>query len=126
MWTKPVGMDWGFYLFTDKSKETVPVGKGIMTKNGHNTYIPGTNGEWILNDTYPDKERLQTLYLYNVPTKKRIDLGQFFEPDKFKGEWRCDLHPKSDRSGKWVIFDSTHGGDGRQIYMVNINEIVHK
>ena len=125
MWTKPVGREWGFYLFRDKTDEITAVGEGIMPVNGHNTYVPHTGGKWILNDTYPSKVgRLQTLYLYHEPTKKRVDLGKFFEPEKFRGEWRCDLHPKGSPDGKWVIFDSTHEGDGRQMYMVDISGIV--
>lgn len=124
MWTKPVGMDWGFYRFTDKTDEILPVGEGVMTVNGHNTFVPNTNNEWILNDTYPNQNRLQTLYLYHEPTNRKVNLGKFYEPPIYNGEWRCDLHPRNSRDGKFIIFDSTHGGDGRQMYMVNIEEVV--
>lgn len=125
MWTKPLDKDWGFYLFKDKTEKIEPVGEGIMTQNGHNTYVPNTNNEWILNDTYPQGDgRLQELYLYHVPTKRKVVLGKFHEPKKYTKEWRNDLHPKASRDGKWVIFDSTHGGDGRQMYMIKIDTIV--
>lgn len=124
MWTKPVGMDWGFYRFTDKASEIVAVGKGVMTVNGHNTFVPNTNNEWILNDTYPNQNRLQTLYLYHEPSNKKVNLGKFYEPAIYTGEWRCDLHPRNSRDGNFVIFDSTHEGDGRQMYMVRIEEVV--
>lgn len=64
-----------------------------MTVNGHNTYILGTNNEWVLNDTYPDGNRMQTLYLYYIPTRRRVILGKFLSPPQYKGEYRCDLHP---------------------------------
>jgi hypothetical protein len=124
MWTKPVGMEWGFYRFTDKSSEIVPVGQGVMTVNGHNTFVPNTNNEWILNDTYPNQNRLQTLYLYHEPTNRKVNLGRFYEPNIYNGEWRCDLHPRNSRDGSFVIFDSTHEGDGRQMYMFKIAELV--
>ena len=125
MWTKPVGQKNGFYLFTDKTDKIEPVGENTMVVNGHNTYVPNTNYEWILNDTYPQGEkRLQELYLYHVPTGRKVSLGKFHEPAKYTGEWRCDLHPRSSQDGKFVIFDSTHGGDGRQMYMVDISSIV--
>ena len=118
--TKP-----GFYDFQDKSKDHALVGAETMKLNGHNTYIPGSNYEWILNDTYPTgKERLQELYLYHIPSARKVSLGKFHEPEKYIGEWRCDLHPKASPDGKYVIFDSTHEGDGRQIYMVDISKLV--
>lgn len=125
MWTKPVGKEWGFYLLTDQTDKIKPVGENTMVVNGHNTYVPNTNYEWILNDTYPQgDERLQELYLYHVPTSRKVSLGKFHEPKAYTGEWRCDLHPRSSQDGKFVIFDSTHGGDGRQMYMVDISSIV--
>ena len=35
-----------------------------MKRSLHCTYLPGNR--WALNDTYPDKGRLQRLYLYEV------------------------------------------------------------
>lgn len=125
MWTKPKGQAAGFYLFTDKTDRVETVGPDWMKVNGHNTYLPHTEGDWILNDTYPQgEERLQELYLYQVSADKKITLGKFHEPERFRGEWRCDLHPKATADGKYVIFDSTHEGDGRQIYLMDISQIV--
>ena len=113
------------YRLKDKTDEISIVGEGDMPVNGHNTYVPNTNQEWILNDTYPSKEdRLQTLYLYHVPTRRKIILGQFFEPEKFTGEWRCDLHPRCDQQGKRVFFDSTHEDGKRQMYMIDIGGVI--
>lgn len=80
--------------------------------------------EWILNDTYPYQNRKQTLYLYHVPSQKKIILGKFYSPPKYQGEWRCDLHPRSSQDGTKVIFDSTHNEKGRQMYMIDISEII--
>ncbi|NND32817.1 MAG: hypothetical protein HKN76_09515 [Saprospiraceae bacterium] len=125
MWTQPVNGIPGFYIFKDKTTEITAVGKGIMTLNGHNTYVAKTNKDWILNDTYPQGiGRLQELYLYHVPTQRKVVLGRFHEPIEYSGEWRCDLHPRYSQDGKFVIFDSTHEEDGRQMYMIDISEIV--
>ena len=114
-----------FYEFPDKTKEFTMLDNDAMRVNGHNTYVPGTNYEWILNDTYPDPDdRKQTLYLYHVPTKKKVVLGRFLEPKEFAGEWRCDLHPRCDQQGTRVFFDSTHIGGKRQMYSVDISGIV--
>jgi hypothetical protein len=114
-----------FFEFPDRTKKYLQLGVNEMTVNGHNTYVPGTNYEWILNDTYPSPDdRKQTLYLFHVPTGRKIILGRFYEPDQFKGEWRCDLHPRCDQQGQRVFFDSSHEGDKRQMYMIDIRDIM--
>ena len=125
-WTKPVGENAAFWLLRDKTEEKTIVGEGVMTVNGHNTYVPNTNNEWVLNDTYPDKDRMQTLYLYHIPTNRKIILGKFFSPPEYRGEWRCDLHPRCDQQGTRVFFDSTHEKLGRQMYCINIESIVRQ
>ena len=125
-WTKPEGRKEAFYLFKDQTDEIEIIGDLDMPVNGHNTYVPNTDQQWILNDTYPSKnERLQTLYLYHVPTGRKIILGKFFEPSKFSGEWRCDLHPRCDQQGKRVFFDSTHHNGKRQMYMIKIDHLIN-
>jgi len=110
-----------FYLYDDRTGEARIVGKGVMTRNGHCTYLPGN--EWILNDTYPDRERKQTVYLYQVKTGRTVTLGRFFLPPEYKGEWRCDTHPRFSPDGRKVIIDSPHLGQGRQMHLIDISEI---
>ncbi|WP_235940977.1 twin-arginine translocation signal domain-containing protein [Cyclobacterium roseum] len=123
VWTRPVGKQAGFWLIKDKTEEMELIGEEAMDRNGHNTYVPHTNEEWVLNDTYPDKERMITLYLYHIPSNKKVILGKFHSPERFVGEWRCDLHPRCDQQGRRVFFDSTHEGS-RQMYYLNISDIV--
>jgi len=111
-----------FYLYQDGTDKVEIVGKGIMTRNGHCTYLPGN--KWILNDTYPDKERNQNVYLYNVATGKTVPLGHFHLPPEYNGEWRCDTHPRFSPDGEKVVIDSPHAGNGRQMYLIDISRIV--
>ncbi len=114
----------GFYLFRDREGSAEPIDEVAMPHNGHNTYVPGTDQEWIVNDTYPlGDQRLQTLYLYHVPTRRKVILGRFPSPPQFDGEWRCDLHPRCDQQGRRVFFDSAHSGL-RQMYMIDIASII--
>jgi hypothetical protein len=113
-----------FYLFQDKSTEVTPIGPDVMTVNGHNTYIAQRDNRWILNDTYPDKDRKQRPYLYDTKTNTKHELGAFVAPKEYAGEWRCDTHPRSSSDGNWVVIDSTHEGLGRQMYLINIEKIV--
>ncbi len=125
-WTKPIVKEWGFYHLTDRTGETEIVGEKEMTVNGHNTFLPvGTGKEWILNDTYPmGKNRQQSPYLFHEPTGRKHVLGNFHLPAAYQGEWRCDTHPRASNDGKSVTIDSPHGGDGRQMYLLDISGIV--
>ncbi|MHC4230255.1 MAG: twin-arginine translocation signal domain-containing protein, partial [Planctomycetota bacterium] len=111
-----------FYLYEDRTGKVEVIGKGIMTKNGHCTYLPGN--KWILNDTYPDRERKQNPYLYDVATGQTVPLGHFYSPPKYTGEWRCDTHPRFSPDGRSVVIDSPHGSNGRQMYLIDIGGIV--
>src|SRR5690606_7055152 len=112
-----------FYLYKDKTDLVEPVGADSMIENGHNTYVSGTNGEWVLNDTYPDRHRLQHPYLYHIPTQRLFPLGHFQSPPDYAGEWRCDTHPRNSRDGNLVCIDSPHAG-GRQMFLIDIKELV--
>ena len=121
-WAKHPSHGEKFYLYTDKSEQVDVVGKEVMTRNGHCTYLPGNR--WILNDTYPDDQRLQHLYVYEIATGKRVPLGAFRSEPVYAGEWRCDLHPRSSRDGKRICIDSPHAGLGRQMYVVDVSGVI--
>jgi hypothetical protein len=124
-WTKLPSRGDRFYLFADDgSRQGTPVGPEVMTSNGHCSYLPG--GQWILNDAYPDENRLQHVYAYHIATGRRVPLGNFYSHPKyvFDGEWRVDTHPRFSPDGHYVCIDSPHEGAGRQMYLVEINAIV--
>lgn len=110
-----------FYLFEDKTKRVQVMAPEVMTVNGHNTYLPGKR--WVLNDTYPDRNRLQHPYLFDTTTGRKTPLGHFLSPKEYTGEWRCDNHPRYSPDGRLVTIDSPHQG-GRQIYLIDISDIV--
>jgi len=121
-WTRPFGRKDGFYLIEDRTAKVEPIGEGVMTVNGHCTYLPGN--QWILNDTYPDRLRLQHPYLYHVATGKKVPLGHFLSPAEYAGEWRCDTHPRFSPCGKLVAIDSPVKDQGRQIHLLDVSKIV--
>ena len=80
---------------------------------------------WILNDTYPTGvRRHQTPCLYHEPTRVRHDLANFHLPIEYAGEWRRDTHPRSSKDGRCVTVDSPHAGTGRQVWLLDVSEIV--
>ena len=123
-WSRHESHGDAFYLYEDKTGGRVEiVGRGVMTVNGHCSYLPGN--EWILNDTYPQgKERLQSPYVYHVKTGNRVWLGHFHQPPEYRGEWRCDSHPRFSPDGRSVVIDSPHTGEGRQLHLIDVSGIV--
>jgi len=111
-----------FYLYEDRTDKVEVIGKDVMIVDGHCTYLPGNR--WILNDTYPDAKRLQHPYLFEVASGRRLPLGHFLSPREYQGEWRCDTHPRFSPDGRKVVIDSPHGGEGRQLHLIDISGIV--
>jgi len=122
-YTKPENQNSGFYILEDKTSHIEQIANEKMPVNGHQTYVPGKNNEWLMSDNYRNKTNPnQTPFLYHIPTDKRIDLGDFPAGDEYVGEWRCDLHPRSSNDGRYACIDSPHGGNGRQLYLLDLSK----
>ena len=91
----------------------------MLPEDGHCTYLPGNRR--ILCDTYPDRQRYQHVYLYDVTRNRSVSLGDFYLPPKYAGEWRCDTHPRYSPDGRSVVIDSPHTGQGRQLHLIDIS-----
>ena len=106
-----------YWLFDVTTGDAEPVGEQAFDRDGHCTFTK--DGRWMLTDTYPNQSQHQTLILFDFQQQRRIDLGKFFSPPEISGtHYRCDLHPRFDREGMSICFDSTHEGN-RQVYFVN-------
>ncbi len=126
-WSKRPSHGGAYYIFPNAEDGSCGpdqiVGKTNMPLNGHCTYL--SDNSWILNDTYPQGDkRLQDLYLYHVPTDRRADLGQFHSPLPYTDTLRCDLHPRSSPDGTKIVIDSAHAGNGRQMYLFEVGDLV--
>lgn len=87
------------------------------TGDGHPHIVAGK----MLYDSYPDKSRLKSLFLFDFSTEEKKLLAEFYESLKFKGETRCDLHPRMSLDGKYAFVDSVHSGK-RQLYCISLKE----
>ena len=110
-----------YYLINDRTGEYRAVRPDILTKNGHCSFT--RDGTWLLTDEYPDENSRQALLLWNMVEERLVVLGRFHSPEPFRGEIRCDLHPRWSRDERQVSFDSIHGGS-RQVYVVDAAEAV--
>ncbi|MGF1578064.1 MAG: hypothetical protein ACFCD0_01740 [Gemmataceae bacterium] len=112
-----------FYLFEDKTGKATVFMPKALPRDGHCSYSP--DRRWLLNDTYPDELRLQTLMLIRLKDNKRFDVGRYYLPPQLRGPFRCDLHPRWNRDGTKVCFDSAHEGT-RQMYVVDVSSWIKK
>ena len=111
-----------FYLFTDAG-DPAPrvVGEDVMLRDGHCSYLPGA--EWIVNDTYPDKNRLIHLYLFHAATGGVLPVANVYLPPEFAGEWRVDTHPRCSPDGRYLCIDGAFEGFGRQMYLFDVGAL---
>lgn len=145
-------MQCSFLLVTDESNpEVKKIALRILESDGHPMLNP-KNRDWLIIDNYPNSLGIRDLMLYNLPTNRKIDIGNFkmsnqkptretiqqiekhikdyitvnFDAEQYaftRSGLHCDLHPRWFADGKKVAFDSIHEGT-RQIYMANVNSIL--
>lgn len=73
--------------------------------DGHPSVL---NDHTIVTDTYPDNKRNRRLLLVDIKENNIKELLTSFEPCKFVGETRCDLHPHPHKNR--IHFDSIENG----------------
>jgi hypothetical protein len=87
----------------------------FFKRDGHCTY--SADGRWMLYDSYPDAQRQQRLYLYDLQKRRGREISQYFSMPSAIVDFRCDLHPRWLPDGR-VSFDSTHEGF-RGVYLID-------
>jgi len=118
-WTHEPERGEAFHRYDVSAGTVEPFAPDAITEDGHLTFSP--DGTWALTDTYPDDERERRLLLYELATGRRVDLGGFHSPPVEDRALRCDLHPRWNRTGTAICFDSTHEGT-RQTYVADVSE----
>jgi hypothetical protein len=104
----------GYYLMKDKTKEYKKFWFELSS-DGHPSYSP--DGNMVVTDTYPNRERVSTVYCIKGDDINK--LAKVFAPFKYDNDVRCDLHPRWNRVGNKVCFDSVFEGK-RGLYVVNV------
>ena len=100
------------YFSSPEMKEWKRCGYPQLNSDGHHHFM---DNDWFLVDTYPDKWRHAKLYKVNRKTDEVMLLADVKSPKAFVAPdgdhwWKCDLHPRCDRQGRWVSFDTVHTG----------------
>ncbi len=104
----------GYHLYNFQN-DTVDIFSPDLQEDGHPSFI---SDDLVLTDTYPSRFlREQKLILAN---KKRYEvIGKFYAPSKYKGEFRCDLHPRLSGDKKFIAIDMPFF-DGRKIVVLDL------
>ena len=126
-WAEAPGEPKGYYVFRDQSDDFDRILEGVMPTDGHISYLPvGTGTEWVVVDTYPHMEKtpVQRVFLIHLRTNEKIEIGRFASPEPYRGEWRCDTHPRFSRDGKTICIDSPVADSGRQLHLIDVSQIV--
>ena len=89
-----------------------------LKQDGHPMFLPG-HSDIFITDTYPDRKREQHLLICNLNNNSITRLTTLYSPYRFRGQVRCDLHPRWDRHGKRICLDTAESGS-RQMYIINV------
>lgn len=106
----------GYYLLKDKTKEYSHMWKDLIF-DGHPSYSP--DGNLVVTDTYPDRSRMSSIYVINKESIKTV--AKVFSPFKYDNDLRCDLHPRWNRTGDKICFDSVFEGK-RGLYVIRVEK----
>lgn len=91
-----------------------------LDADGHPMFHP-SDKDIVITDTYPDRRRDQHLCVVNVRTAAVEEVATLYSPFRYRGQVRCDLHPRWDRAGRCVAVDTTSRGR-RELAVVQVHE----
>lgn len=97
------------------------IGDDVLVEDGHPSFIH--NGKFMITDTYPNLARDQLLLLYHMNRNTRTVIDRFHVPAEYKGEARCDLHPRPSSTGRYVCVDRVKHGL-RAISILDLQDII--
>lgn len=111
----------GYYLMKDKTQKYIHCWPQF-SNDGHPSYSPDRG--LIVTDSYPNRARVASINVMdgNERKKENRTVAKVFAPFKYDNDTRCDLHPRFNRVGDMVCFDSVFEGH-RGLYMVPVRSL---
>lgn len=123
------------YILKDKTHQGEMYADGYFYFDNHMSFSP--DKKYMVADSYPylsfengmifhpDISRCNhsTIMIYSPEKNVCTDIGYFYNMPRSVVDVRCDLHPRWNRSGDSITFDSTHEGF-RGIYRIEIPDNV--
>ena len=110
----------GYYLMVDKTQKFTRLWKEL-DNDGHPSYSP--NRKLVVTDTYPNRNRISEIKVMKDDDKySKINvIARVYNPFRYDNDTRCDLHPRWNREGDEICFDSTFEGR-RRMYIVKVDK----
>lgn len=107
----------GFYIIDVKTGEARRQEdmSALHLGDGH----PSVSDRYIAFDTYPDKSRMQHLFLLDRKSGNIQEIAELHHSVRYMDESRCDLHPRFSADGKRLYFDTVFPG-GRRLAYINL------
>lgn len=105
----------GFYVIDLHSGKIIlqDVMSSLQFGDGH----PSVSNRYVAFDTYPDKSRMQHLFLFDRKTSNIQEIAEMHHSVRYMDECRCDLHPRFSADGKRLYFDTVLSGVRRLAYI---------
>ena len=120
-WAQLKDLPMDYYMISDPGSEIRLLCKGVFKTDGHCSWSPDL--EWMLTDTYPDKNMEYGPLLYQIKTNRVISPFKIKHPSDIPLDCRCDLHPRWSRDGYHICVDGVVDGY-RQLLIADIESII--
>jgi hypothetical protein len=114
------GSDRQHVLFTDGKQDYRVIGGGFLDFDGHCTFAP--DAQRLATDRKHRDRLCQSLLVYDLAAGKGQVLctHNMREERYLSGNVRCDFHPRWDRTGNQICFDSIEPAGGtRQLHVAS-------
>lgn len=111
----------GYVIINVGRKDWQALNLSIPNVDGHPQV---TQGRLMVTDTYPDSRRMQSLYLCDLNSKSSKLVVKTKIPMKYRNARRCDFHPRWNRTGTQISFDSAHSGV-RSTYIIDYADVAN-
>lgn len=129
IWSGNDGNDADLWIFDDLTDKYTVLEKREMStelndpnRDIHCLWSP--NRRYIMGDGYPDVEHYRNLHFIDPEKNTDTIIGRYYSNTYAREtmEYRCDLHARFDRTGRYVTFDSNHTGK-RTVCRIDMSEL---
>ena len=93
-------------MYNIVNNNKVTIGIHELKRDGHPTILK--NQQKLVYDSYRDKLGYQSLNLFDFTTKINQTILKTYIPNKYSGEFKCDLHPRLNKDNSMISIDLVH------------------